>query len=159
VLLLGYHYYSCREGITLFNTEMVISRQMIGFTIRILLLLIVTARMYAAGVDGIWTGQTPGRNGEVQDISFQFRLNGNTLTGKMFGDEFDLPIEEGSTTGDQIKFTITTTNYYNGNKTKFIYTGTIRGDEIELNRERAERDKEEGDKRQNSKQTVKLKRL
>jgi len=132
---------------------------MIGFTIRILLLLIVTARMYAAGVDGIWTGQTPGRNGEVQDISFQFRLNGNTLTGKMFGDEFDLPIEEGSTTGDQIKFTITTTNYYNGNKTKFIYTGTIRGDEIELNRERAERDKEEGDKRQNSKQTVKLKRL
>ena len=94
MLLLGYHYYSCREGITLFNTEMVISRQMIGFTIRILLLLIVTARMYAAGVDGIWTGQTPGRNGEVQDISFQFRLNGNTLTGKMFGDEFDLPIEE-----------------------------------------------------------------
>lgn len=132
---------------------------MIGSVMRVLLLLIFTACLYAAGVDGIWTGQTPGRNGEVQDVSFQFRLNGNTLTGKMFGDEFDLPIEEGSTTGDQIKFTITTTNYYNGNKTKFVYTGKIRGDEIELNRERAERDKEDDGKRQDSKRTLKLKRL
>ena len=100
-----------------------------------------------------------GPNGEIQDISFQFRLNGNTLTGKMFGDEFDLPIEDGSITEEQIKFVITTTNYYSGNKTKFVYTGTIRGDEIELNRERAERDKENGDKRENAKQTLKLKRL
>ena len=133
---------------------------MLGSLLKISCLLTAAATLHAAGIDGIWTGQMSGRNGEIQDISFQFRLNGNTLTGKVFGDEFDLPIEDGSITDEQIKFVITTTNYYSGNKTKFVYTGTIRGDEIELNRERAERDKENGDnKRENAKQTLKLKRL
>lgn len=132
---------------------------MLGSLLRISCLLTAATTLHAARIDGIWTGQMSGRNGEIQDISFQFRLNGNTLTGKMFGDEFDLPIEDGSVTEEQIKFVITTTNYYSGNKTKFVYTGTIRGDEIELNRERAERDKESGDKRESAKQTLKLKRL
>ena len=35
----------------------------------------------------------------------------------MFGDEFDLPISEGSLSGDQVRFIVTTNNYYNGIKT------------------------------------------
>src|SRR5436305_11477472 len=79
----------------------------------------------AADISGIWAGQDSGRGGP-QDIAFRLKAQGATLTGTMFGDEFDLPISEGSITGDQIRFTVTTTNYYSGSKTVFRYTGTIK---------------------------------
>ena len=90
----------------------------------------------ASEIDGIWTGQQPGRRGDAEDLAFRFKLDGQVLTGKMFGDEFDLPISEGSFSGDQIRFVVTTTNYYNGTKTRFLYTGTIKDGELELTRER-----------------------
>jgi hypothetical protein len=112
----------------------------------------------AAGVNGIWMGQQQGRRGELEDLAFGFKLEGQTLTGKMFGDEFDLPISEGSLSGDQIRFVVTTTNYYSGTKTKFVYTGTIRDREMELTRERI-RTAEEKPNREAAKQTIQLKRI
>ena len=114
----------------------------------------------AADVTGIWAGQMPGRRGDNEDVAFQFKLNGTTITGKMFGDEFDLPVEEASVSADQIKFTITTTNYYSGNKVKMMFTGTIKGNEIELTRTRAGGPPPENpSNRQNLKQTFTIKRL
>src|SRR5262249_23558908 len=86
-------------------------------------LLVCAGSIRAADIDGIWVGQQPGRNGEVEDIAFRLKSNGNSITGKMFGDEFDLPITEGSVTGDQVRFIVTTANYYSGSKTQFVYTG------------------------------------
>jgi hypothetical protein len=127
---------------------------------RIFLWLFAAAVLPAADVTGIWAGQVTSPKGDVQDVAFKFQLSGNTVTGKMFGDEFDLPIEEGSTSGDQIKFVVTTTNYYSGSKVKFFYNGTVQGNEIELSRERApEPEKKDSDKRDNVKQTFKIKRL
>ena len=120
----------------------------------------IAATIYAADLTGIWTGQAPGRRGDKEDVSFQFKVNGSTLTGKMFGDEFDLPLEDGSVTGSQVKFTITTTNYYSGSKMKFVYTGTIKGEQIELTRSRAGGPAAEGSpNRQNANQTFTIKRL
>jgi hypothetical protein len=121
-----------------------------------------------ADVTGIWSGQEQGRRGEPQDVAFRFQLNGQALTGKMFGDEFDLPIADGSISGDQIRFTVTTTNYYNNVKTTFVYTGTIKGEEMELVRERVPTandrpaNRPANDKAGNrfpQKQTIKLKRI
>jgi hypothetical protein len=132
---------------------------------RLFLRLLITAilaitALAAGGVSGVWAGQAPNSKGDPQDVAFRFQLSGNTLTGKLFGDEFDLPIEEGSISGNQIKFIVTSTNYYSGSKVKFSYTGTIQGDTMELNRERVvDPAKQESGNREPSKQTFKIKRL
>src|SRR5437588_6468992 len=121
---------------------------------------IAAMEMFASDLTGIWAGQAPGRGGEKEDVAFQFKLNGSTLTGKIFGDEFDLPLEEGSVLGDQVKFTVTTTNYYSGNQVKAVFTGTIKGNEIEFTRVRIGGARTEGPaNRQNVKQTFTIKRL
>jgi hypothetical protein len=121
---------------------------------------IASMTMFAADLTGIWTGQMPGRRGDKEDVSFQFKVNGSTLTGKMFGDEFDLALEQASVSGDQVKFTVTTTNYYSGSQVKVAFTGTIKGNEIELTRARAGGVAAEGPAtRQNVKQTFTIKRL
>ena len=122
-------------------------------------LLFVAGYVLASDIDGVWVGQQQGRRGEPEDVSFRFKLDGQTLTGKMFGDEFDLPISEGTLSGDQVRFVVTTTNYYSGNKTRFIYTGTLKNGEIELVRERVPGPDDKGPNRPPAKQMLKLKRI
>src|SRR5947208_9249616 len=104
----------------------------------VLAFLLFATGVLAADVTGIWTGQQQGRGGAMEDVAFRFKFDGHSLTGKLFGDEFDLPIADGSFSGDQVRFTVVTTNYYGGSKVKFTYTGTIRGAEMELVRERVQ---------------------
>ena len=111
------------------NMRLRLARYLIGFAI-------AAMTMFAGDLTGIWAGQAPGRRGDKEDVAFQFKVNGNTLTGKMFGDEFDLPLEEASVSGNQLTFIVTTTNYYSRSQVKFVYTGTIKGNEIELTRAR-----------------------
>jgi hypothetical protein len=121
--------------------------------------LVAAATGLAADLTGIWTGQQPGRNGQIEDVAFRFRSDGQSLTGTLFGDEFDLPITEASVTGDQIRFVVITTNYYSGTKSRFIYTGTVRGPGMELTRERVQTPEEKAANRPVSKQTLNLKRI
>jgi hypothetical protein len=122
--------------------------------------LLLAVYVQAAEVDGIWVGQQQGRRGEPEDLAFRFKLDGQVVTGKMFGDEADLPISEGSFSGDQIRFVVTTTNYYSGTKTKFIYIGAIKNGEMELTRERIQTAEEKAANRNIAgKQTLKLKRI
>lgn len=116
---------------------MIRSRQMMRTLRRqMLALLLSLGALSAADLSGLWMGQVPGRFGKVDDISFQFKVSGATLTGKLFGDEFDLLIENGVAEGDKISFIVTSTNYYNREKVRTRYSGVAIGDEIELNRER-----------------------
>jgi hypothetical protein len=124
------------------------------------LILMAAAGVLASDLTGVWVGQQPGRNGGVDDLAFRFKLEGQSLTGKLLGDEFDLSISDASVTGDQVRFTITTTNYYSGGKTKFLYTGVVKGAEMELVRERVATPQDRPSaNRQPQKQTIKLKRL
>ena len=84
-----------------------------GDFIRILGLLFFATCVLASGVDGIWVGQQAGRQGQPEDVAIQFKLDGQSLSGKVFGDEFDIPIAEASFSGDQVRFTVMTTNCYN----------------------------------------------
>ena len=122
-------------------------------------LLLFAACVLASDIDGIWVGQQPGRRGEPEDLAFRFKLNGQSLTGTMFGDEFDLPISEGFFSGDQIRFTVTTNNYYNGTKTRFIYTGAIKGLVLELVRERVQTAEDKAANRNSPRQELKLRRI
>src|SRR4249919_2422586 len=92
----------------------------------VLAVLLFAMYVQASEIDGIWVGQQQGRRGEPEDLAFRFKLDSQVLSGKMFGDEFDLPISESSFSGDQIRFVVTTTNYYNETKTKFIYADAIK---------------------------------
>jgi hypothetical protein len=124
-----------------------------------LFLSLAASSLPAVELGGIWTGLMPGRNGTKQDVAFQFKMKGQILTGTLFGDEFDLPIQDAAITGDKVQFSVTTTNYYNGSKIKFAYTGTIAGDSMELTRERLLKPGEKPPEHESLKQTFVLKRL
>ena len=81
------------EGNTAFNTEMVISRQMNRLFLRLLISGIFALTALAGGGRERHLGRARRRilKGDPQDVAFKFQLSGNTLTGKLFGDEFDLP--------------------------------------------------------------------
>ena len=120
--------------------------------------LLLAATVSAADVTGIWTGQVQGRNNELQEITFRFKQNGDTLTGKMYGDTEDIPLVDGKISGDQISFAVS--NEFGGGRARFVFTGTVKADEIELTRDREPRGTGgNGGQRQNFKQTFKLKRM
>ncbi len=91
----------------------------------------------AADLTGIWMGQAPGRNSEKQDLAFQFRTEKGVVTGIMFGDEFDLPVQDLHIDGDRISFSVTSIDYYGSRKTKTVFNGTLSDSTLELTREQA----------------------
>jgi hypothetical protein len=112
----------------------------------------------AGDLSGIWSGQLEDRNGDSQDLSFRFAQTGDTITGKMYGDNESTPIADGKIVGNQITFTVT--NELNGQISKFVYTGTINGTEIELTRERVNlKNGPINPNRPNQKQTIRLERV
>ena len=81
----------------------------------------------------------PGRNGEVQDISFKFTQSGTTLSGKLYGDYRSSAIIEGRiSAADQISFVVIAQEQAGNqiNDTRLRFTGCIQNGEIELTRER-----------------------
>src|SRR5260370_9686323 len=92
------------------------------------LAILIHSAIWGAEVAGIWMGETTGRNGEKQDIAFQFK----TTTGVMFGDEIDLPVEDLKIEGDKISFSVTNVNYYSGSRLATVYSGTIASRERHL---------------------------
>lgn len=125
-----------------------------------LLCAAVVCATLAADLNGIWTGQVPARGEAKEDIAFQFKITeAGNITGKLFGDEIDLPIEEASLVGDKLKFSITTTNYYSGVKVKFLYSGIITADQIEVTRERVLKPDEKPQPDEPTQRTFTLKKL
>jgi hypothetical protein len=119
----------------------------------------------AADLTGIWIGQIPGRNGEMQDIAFKFTQTGTTLGGKLYGDYQSTTITEGKISGDQITFVVNAPEQAGNqiNRARLSFSGSIQAGEIELTRER-EGATNAGDGgvvqfRGNAKQTFRLKRL
>ncbi|MGC9946409.1 MAG: hypothetical protein ABSF64_08580 [Bryobacteraceae bacterium] len=95
-------------------------------------LLALTAM--AADVTGKWTAQLPGRGGQTREATFNFKADGNTLTGTVSGRQGDMEISDGKIDGDSLSFT--QTMEFNGNSMKFVYKGTISGDSIKFTRQR-----------------------
>jgi hypothetical protein len=108
-----------------------------------LLLAALSARAAdPAAVSGIWTGQIPARNGELQDIAFQLVQQGSRVSGKLYGDYGSDPIVGGivsaSGTGLLITFVVEASEQAGNqiNASRIRFSGSIRGGEMELIRER-----------------------
>jgi len=98
------------------------------------LMLAAIALVQAAGVDGKWVAQVPGRGGQTRETTFTFKADGTKLTGTVSGMQGEVPIADGKINGDEISFT--QTFEAQGNSIKVIYTGKVSGDEIKMTRKR-----------------------
>ena len=87
---------------------------------------------WAADVSGKWTAQVPGRDGQTRELTFTFKAEGEKLTGSMSGQQGDSEITDGKISGDQISFTVKIN--IQGNERKFLYKGTVSGDEMKVTR-------------------------
>jgi hypothetical protein len=99
----------------------------------VVILLAMAAFAFAADVTGSWTATFDTQVG-VQEYVFELKQEGTKLTGvaKSAFAKAETPITEGSVTGDDVKF-IENLNY-EGMPLRIVYTGKIKGDTIELNR-------------------------
>ena len=87
---------------------------------------------WAADVNGKWTAQVPGRDGQTRELTFTFKAEGEKLTGSMSGQQGDSEITDGTISGDQISFTVKIN--IQGNERKFFYKGTVSGDQMKVTR-------------------------
>jgi len=100
----------------------------------IFLLALTAAAVLAVDVSGKWVAQMQGRNGQTQEVTFNFKADGNQLTGTVTTRRGESQISDGKINGDEISFTQELE--FNGNRMKFLYKGKVAGDEIKFTRER-----------------------
>jgi hypothetical protein len=96
--------------------------------------LAALASVWAADVNGKWVAQIPGRDGQTRETTFNFKAEGDKLTGTMSGRQGDIQIADGKISGDDISFTATVS--FGGNEIKLLYKGKVAGDEIKFTRTR-----------------------
>jgi hypothetical protein len=129
--------------------------------------LLLLTSIAATDLTGIWIGQIPGRNGQMQDIAFQFQQSGTKLTGKLYGDYQSSPIVKGTVADAAVSFVVNGAEQSGNqiNESQIRFTGRwYENGELELTRER-ESSHNAGnggvveEKRATPRQTFRLKRL
>jgi len=90
----------------------------------------------AADFNGKWTADVTTPRG-TQTITFDFHVDGTTLTGKVTTPRGDTDITEGKIDGANISFSQVMN--FNGNEFKLTYTGKIDGDSIKFTRQAGDR--------------------
>ena len=106
-------------------------------SLALLACLLVTSAL-AANVDGKWTAQVPGRQGNTQEMTFNLKADGDKLTGTVATPRGEMPIQEGKVDGDNISFSQTLE--FGGQSRKIMYKGKVSGDTIEFTRGMGERE-------------------
>jgi hypothetical protein len=116
-----------------FEEELRMMRKL-GLAVLFLALGSITAR--AADFNGKWTGEVQGRMG-AQTLTFDFHVDGSTLTGKVTTPRGATDITDGKVDGDNISFTQKMS--FNGNDVTINYTGKADGDTIKFTRQMGDR--------------------
>jgi hypothetical protein len=104
------------------------------FSLTTALVLAGTLALQAANITGKWTAQVPGRDGQTREATFDFKVDGEKLTGTTSTPGGDVPISDGTVKGDDVAFNVSMS--FNGNDVKLIYKGKVAGDEIKFTRQR-----------------------
>jgi len=86
----------------------------------------------AADIDGKWVAQMPGRGGETRETTFNFKADGDKLTGTISGPRGDREISDGKITGDEISFAMVMPGRQGGGEMKMVYKGKVSGNEIKF---------------------------
>ena len=85
----------------------------------------------AADATGKWTVSVQGRDGTPRTQTFEFKVDGATLTGTVSGRQGEpSPISNGKVDGDNISFELTRSR--DGNSFTMKYTGRVSADKIVL---------------------------
>jgi hypothetical protein len=110
---------------------MKLQRMMAALAIAVAVLAVV---VQAADLTGKWTGAVPTRDGGTRDTAFNFKQDGEKLTGTMAGPQGDVELKDGAVKGDEVSFNVALS--FNGNDVKLVYKGKVAGDEIKMTRTR-----------------------
>jgi hypothetical protein len=110
---------------------MKVQRMMAAVAIAVAILAVV---VQAADVTGKWTGAVPTRDGGTRESTFNFKQDGEKLTGTMTGPQGDIELKDGAVKGDDVSFNVALS--FGGNDVKLIYKGKIAGDEMKMTRQR-----------------------
>jgi hypothetical protein len=102
------------------------ARMMKKLGLTILFFTLGSVAALAADFNGKWTADVPGRNGNTQTITFDFHVDGSTLTGKITTARGDMDISNGKVDGDNISFDQVLS--FNGNSFTMSYKGTAQAD-------------------------------
>jgi hypothetical protein len=98
-----------------------------------LVFLLCSVTALAAYFNGKWAADIPMRNGNTMTITFDFHVDGSTLTGKVSTRRGDMDISNGKVDGDTITFDQVMN--FNGNSFTINYKGTADGaDSIKFTR-------------------------
>jgi hypothetical protein len=90
----------------------------------------------AADFSGKWTADVTTPRG-TQTLTFDFHVDGATLTGKITSPRGDTDLSEGKIDGDNITFAQVMN--FNGNEMKIVYAGKADGDGIKFTRTMGDR--------------------
>ncbi len=101
----------------------------------LLILACSSAIALAADFNGKWSAEFDTQIG-VQKYTYEFHVDGTTLTGKAISEHGENAIQEGKIEGDNISF-VEMFNFQ-GNDLRIVYTGKINGDEIKFTRQVAD---------------------
>ena len=105
-------------------------------TYRTILVLTALALVFgvsapAADATGKWTAQFDTQIG-VQKYTYEFKVDGNKLTGKAISPFGEAAIQDGKVSGDEISFV--EMQNYEGQQLRIVYKGKVAGDEIKFTR-------------------------
>jgi hypothetical protein len=98
----------------------------------VLFLAFGSAALLAADFNGKWTAEFDTQIG-VQKYTYEFHVDGATVTGNAINEHGETAITEGKIDGNTITF-VEMLNF-NGTDIKIIYTGKINGDTIKFTRQ------------------------
>jgi hypothetical protein len=101
------------------------------FVISFACLLAAASLLLAADVSGTWTASFETQIG-VQNYTFEFKVDGEKLTGTAKSQFGQGPLVEGTVKGDTISFVENLD--FQGQTLRIAYTGKIAGDEIKFTR-------------------------
>ena len=90
--------------------------------------------LLGADVTGKWQAEMEGRDGNKRTVTFDFKADGDKLTGTMTGgmgpQGTAREISDGKISGDDISFTVKVN--FQGEERKINYTGKVVGSEIQF---------------------------
>jgi hypothetical protein len=93
----------------------------------VVVVLLLASFAFAADVDGKWSGTITGMD---MTVSFNFKANGNVLTGTHIVNGTETPIKEGKIDGNNISFTVALD--MGGQESKIVHKGVVSADQIKM---------------------------
>lgn len=93
--------------------------------------------MLAADVAGKWVAEMTSPDGQKRQSTFDFKVDGDKLSGTVANARGETKIEDGTVKGDDISFSVT--RNFGGNEVKMKYKGKVTGNEMKLNVDAGER--------------------